>query len=75
LLAVIGILNTVLALAVYLRIIVPMYKEPEHQVPAVDGATATAIAKPVSHTIVWGASALIAVFGGIGAQILLGRII
>ncbi|MFV2035105.1 MAG: NADH-quinone oxidoreductase subunit N [Halocynthiibacter sp.] len=63
-LAVIGILNSVLALAVYLRIIVPMYQ------PRPDDAAA-----PVTSPLlgmVWILTAAITLAAGAGAQIVLG---
>jgi NADH:ubiquinone oxidoreductase subunit 2 (subunit N) len=60
-LAVVAILNSVLSLAVYLRIVVPMYGRPK-------GAPASA--RPVAA--VW-AVALVATVGiGVAAQVLLG---
>ncbi len=62
-LAVVGILNSVVSLAVYLRIVVPMYQAPK-------GAPGSAPAA----TAVW-AIALVATVGiGLAAQLLLGRI-
>ncbi|VAW22497.1 NADH-ubiquinone oxidoreductase chain N [hydrothermal vent metagenome] len=67
-LAVIGILNSVLALAVYLRIIVPMYQPP------VDEKTGreTDREKRPMLTLVWVITTLVTLAGGIGAQIVLG---
>ncbi len=62
-LAVAGILNSVLSLAVYLRIIVPMYQ------PAQGGSVAV---RPV--VIVWSVALLFTVGIGVGAQVLVGRL-
>jgi NADH-quinone oxidoreductase subunit N len=62
-LAVAGILNSVLSLAVYLRIIVPMYR------PARGLSVAT---RPV--VIVWSVALLFTVGIGVGAQVLVGRL-
>ncbi len=62
-LAVAGILNSVLSLAVYLRIIVPMYQ------PARERSVA---ARPV--VIVWAVALLFTVGIGIGAQVLVSRL-
>jgi NADH:ubiquinone oxidoreductase subunit 2 (subunit N) len=62
-LAVVAILNSVLSLAVYLRIVVPMYQLPKE---------APASTRPVAA--VWGI-ALVATFAiGIAVQVLLGRV-
>ncbi len=62
-LAVAGILNSVLSLAVYLRIIVPMYRPARGLSVAV---------RPV--VIVWSVALLFTVGIGIGAQVLVGRL-
>ena len=62
-LAVAGILNSVLSLAVYLRIIVPMYQRAREPSVAV---------RPV--VIVWSFALLFTVGIGIGAQALIGRL-
>ncbi len=62
-LAVVAILNSVLSLAVYLRIVVPMYQPPK-------GAPATAPAA----TAVWAIALVATVAVGLGSQLLLGRI-
>lgn len=62
-LAVIGILNSVLSLAVYLRIIIVMYRTPKE--------TATS-AWPVAA--VWGISLSLTVAAGVAAQLLIGHI-
>ncbi len=63
-LAVAAILNSVLSLAVYLRVVAPMYGAPKRPPPAV--------ALPV--TAVWVAALLATVGVGLAAQVLLGRI-
>jgi NADH:ubiquinone oxidoreductase subunit 2 (subunit N) len=60
-LAVIGILNSVLALAVYLRIVVPMYQ------PREAGQDSAALAPPLM--IVLGATALVTLFMGLFAGV------
>jgi NADH-quinone oxidoreductase subunit N len=62
-LAVAGIINSVLSLAVYLRIIVPMYQPAHGRSVAV---------RPV--VIVWAIALLFTVGIGIGAQVLIGRL-
>jgi NADH-quinone oxidoreductase subunit N len=62
-LAVVAILNSVLSLAVYLRIVVPMY-----QVPKGAPAPARAVA------VVWAVALVATVAVGLAAQLLLGRI-
>lgn len=62
-LAVVAILNSVLSLAVYLRIIVPMYQSPQ-AVPAAD--------RPVA--IVWMTALLLTVGLGLAAQVVVGRV-
>ncbi|MDP9476557.1 MAG: NADH-quinone oxidoreductase subunit N [Actinomycetota bacterium] len=62
-LAVAAILNSVLSLAVYLRMVVPMYQQPK-------GAPGPAPAA----TAVWAISLVATVAVGLGAQLLLGRI-
>ncbi len=64
-LAVIAILNSVLALAVYLRIIVPMYQQPEA------GAVSVATTKEPLLTFVWMVTAVITLVMGFAAQVLL----
>jgi len=65
-LAIIAILNSVLALAVYLRIIVPMYQ------PLDAGSVAPARAKSPMLTLVWVVTVLVTLVGGVAAQIVLG---
>jgi len=60
-LAVVSILNSVLSLAVYLRIIVALYQPVEKPLPAVGG------------TIVWPVSLVCTVAIGLGAQVLVVR--
>ena len=62
-LAVIGILNSVLSLAVYLRIIVPMYQPVRATVDT---------ARPA--TIVWVTAAILTVGIGLGAQVISGPV-
>ncbi len=62
-LAVVAILNSVLSLAVYLRIVVPMYQVPK-------GAPAPARAVAVVWAVALGATVAV----GLAAQLLLGRI-
>jgi proton-translocating NADH-quinone oxidoreductase chain N len=62
-LAVAAILNSVLSLAVYLRVVVPMYGEPK-------GAPASAR----SATAVWAVALLATVGVGLAAQVLLGTL-
>jgi NADH:ubiquinone oxidoreductase subunit 2 (subunit N) len=62
-LAVVAILNSVLSLAVYLRIVVPMYQAPK-ETPA----------RALSTTAVWAIALLATVAVGLAAQVLLGRI-
>ena len=62
-LAVVAILNSVLSLAVYLRIIVPMYQSPQ-AVPAAG--------RPVA--IVWMTALLLTVGIGLAAQVIVGRV-
>lgn len=62
-LAVIGILNSVLSLAVYLRIVVPMYRYSGGKV-----------AERQSATIVWAASLAMTLAIGLGAEILIRNI-
>ena len=62
-LAVVGILNSVLSLAVYLRIVVPMYQQPKRApllAPAVMAIWTTALVATVAI--------------GLAAQLLLGRV-
>lgn len=66
-LAVAAILNSVLSLAVYLRVVVPMYGAPKRPPAALP-----AVALPV--TAVWVAALLATVGVGLAAQVLLGRI-
>ncbi len=63
-LAIIGILNSVLSLAVYLRIIIPMY-QPAQSVPRASRPTA----------IVWMTAFVFTIGLGLGAQLLIGRIV
>ncbi len=63
-LAIVGILNSVLALAVYLRIVVPMYQPP------VSGSAA--VKKIPLLTVVWVVTTIITLAGGIAAQLVLG---
>jgi len=65
-LAIVGILNSVLALAVYLRIIVPMYLSPEN------GSVASERVKNPMLTLVWVVTTIITLAGGIAAQMVLG---
>nr|WP_306263865.1 NADH-quinone oxidoreductase subunit N [Pararhizobium sp. IMCC3301] len=65
-LAVIGILNTVLALGVYLRIVVPMYHTADN------GSTATAPPGLPLLTFVWAVAALVTLFMGLFASVLPG---
>lgn len=62
-LAVVAILNSVLSLAVYLRIVVPMYQAPKE---------APTSAWPV--TMVWAVALVVTVGVGLAAQALLGRV-
>jgi len=62
-LAVVGILNSVLSLAVYLRIVVPMYQQPKD---------APGLAPAV--TAIWTTALVATVAIGLAAQLLLGRI-
>ena len=62
-LAVIGILNSVLSLAVYLRVVVPMYRTPK-------GRPASA---PLLVTV-WTVALVLTVAIGVAAQLLLGRV-
>jgi NADH-quinone oxidoreductase subunit N len=62
-LAVVGILNSVLSLAVYLRLIVPMYRQPKVRAE---------FTRPV--TAVWMIALVATVAVGLAAQALLGRI-
>ncbi len=63
-LAVAAIVNSVLSLAVYLRIIVPMYQQP-------------GIERPVSvePTFVWSSALVLTIGLGLGAQVLIGGIL
>ena len=63
-LAVVAILNSVLSLAVYLRIVVPMYQIPK-EVPA----------PAWSVTVVWATALVATVAVGLAAQVLLGRLV
>ena len=60
-LAIIGILNSVLSLAVYLRVIVPMYQS------GVDARPSRAEALPIA--VVWGISLVATVGIGLGAEV------
>ncbi|MDN5696876.1 MAG: NADH-quinone oxidoreductase subunit N, partial [Rubrobacter sp.] len=62
-LAVIGILNSVLSLGVYLRVVVPMYERPKQ---------APLTAPPA--TWVWALALFLTVAVGVAAQLILGRI-
>ena len=62
-LAVVAILNSVLSLAVYLRIVVPMYQIPKE-----------APASAWSVTVVWATALVATVAVGLAAQVLLGRL-
>lgn len=62
-LAVVGILNSVLSLAVYLRIVVPMYRMPKE---------APASSRLLVAT--WAVALVLTVAIGVGAQVLLGRL-
>ncbi len=62
-LAVVAILNSVLSLAVYLRVVVPMYRTPKEAPASVRSVAA-----------VWGIALLATVAVGIAAQVLLGRV-
>jgi NADH-quinone oxidoreductase subunit N len=64
-LAVIGILNSVLALAVYLRIVVPMYQ------PTEDGAVSAATTREPLLTFAWMVTAVITLIMGVAVQVLL----
>ncbi|MEZ4522748.1 MAG: NADH-quinone oxidoreductase subunit N [Thermomicrobiales bacterium] len=63
-LAVVGILNTVLSLAVYLRVIVPMYQ------PA-DGDAVSGESRSIARTSITVLSVLLTLGIGIGAQVIL----
>jgi len=67
-LAVIAILNTVLSLAVYLRIIAPLYRSP-------GGASASAHAGGNAIAVVWTIALALTIGVGVGAQALLGHIV
>lgn len=62
-LAVLGILNSVLSLAVYLRIVVPMYRMPK-EAPAYSGLLVAT----------WAVALVLTVAIGIGAQVLSGNV-
>ncbi len=62
-LAVVGILNSVLSLGVYLRIVVPMYERPKEAPPS---------APPAAW--VWALALILTVGIGLAAQIILGRV-
>jgi NADH-quinone oxidoreductase subunit N len=64
-LVVIAIVNSVLALAVYLRIIVPMYQQREKD--------ADLPMSGVALTFTWGFATFVTLVGGLAAQALLGR--
>ena len=66
-LAVAAILNSVLSLAVYLRIVVPMYQVPK-------GARGPARAPARAGAVVWAVALGATVAVGLAAQLLLGRI-
>ena len=62
-LAVVGILNSVVSLAVYLRVIVPMYQAPR---------PGLIVSRPV--TVVWATALVLTVGIGLAAQLLVGRV-
>jgi NADH-quinone oxidoreductase subunit N len=64
-LAVVAIANSVLSLAVYLRVVVPMYRRPEQVYPLIDGP-------PIWFTVVVLVGLIATVGIGLGAQLLLG---
>lgn len=63
-LAVIAILNSVLSLAVYLRVVVPMYSQPKEIRPA-----------PLPVTVVWALALVITLAGGVVALASLGGLV
>lgn len=63
-LAVVAILNSVLSLGVYLRVVVPMFREPKK-----------APASPPLVVAVWGVAFFATAAIGIAAQVLLGRVV
>jgi NADH-quinone oxidoreductase subunit N len=65
-LAVIAILNSVMSLAVYLRIVVPMYRQPSE--------APTPGYLPWSHTV-WVVAFIATLAIGVGAQLLIGRLV
>ena len=62
-LAVVGILNSVLSLGVYLRIVVPMYERPKEAPPSSPPAV-----------WVWALALVLTVGIGVAAQLILGRV-
>lgn len=63
-LAVVGILNSVVSLAVYLRIVVPMYGRAKEEAPAT----------PPPVGAVWATALALTIGIGLAAQVLLGRV-
>ncbi|MCA1715395.1 MAG: hypothetical protein LC781_00600 [Actinobacteria bacterium] len=63
-LAVVAILNSVLSLAVYLRIVVPMYQQPK---------VMAAPAQPV--VVVWSIALVFTLAIGLAAQLLVGQLV
>ncbi len=63
-LAIVAILNSVLSLAVYLRIVVPMYQMPKETTPSSSRAVAA----------VWVVALVATVAVGLAAQALIGRV-
>jgi len=64
-LAVVGILNSVLALAVYLRVVVPMYQQRAEKAPPPDATNPLIV-------VVWSTALVITLGLGVFAQLLLG---
>lgn len=64
-LAVVAILNSVLSLGVYLRVIVPMYRPPKAEAPASGKSVAA----------VWAISLALTAIIGVAAQVLIGNIV
>jgi NADH-quinone oxidoreductase subunit N len=62
-LAVIAILNSVLSLGVYLRVVVPMYGQPKE-----------AASSPRIVAVVWAIALFFTLAIGVAAQVLLGRV-
>jgi len=71
-LAVVAILNTVLSLAVYLRIVVPMYQPPSTADTA-DGARRARGAR-TAIVVVWSVAFAVTWAVGLGAQVVVGRV-